>query len=163
MIFEYRGAKYPDYIRNGNACRFILPMAAEFCQGRGLDVGAGKWPLPGATPVDLASGGDAMALPEGLFNFVFSSHCLEHLDDPVAAIEHWKSRIVPGGLLFLYLPHPDMRYWRPQFNRKHRHLFWPKDTAEMLSDLGFVDIIHSERDLAWGFAVVGFTPSGAHG
>jgi SAM-dependent methyltransferase len=158
MIFEYKGALYPEYIRNGNACRFILPMAREFCRGVGLDVGAGRWPLPGAIPVDLADGGDAMHLPAGDYDYVFSSHCLEHLADPVAAIEHWKTRIKPRGVLFLYLPHPDMCYWRPQHNRKHLHLFWPEDTAEMLRDLGFVDVIHSERDLAWGFAVVGFVP-----
>jgi len=28
----------------------------------------------------------------------------------------------------------------------------------MLRDLGFIDVIHSERDLAWSFAVVGFVP-----
>lgn len=27
--------------------------------------------------------------------------------------------------------------------------------AVMLDDLGFIDVIHSERDLAWSFAVVG--------
>lgn len=156
MIFEYKGRLYPEYIRNGNACRFILPMAQEFCQGRGLDVGAGKWPLPGAIPVDLTDGGDAMALPEGLFNYILSSHCLEHLPNPVAAIEHWKSRLVPGGVLFLYLPHPDMEYWLPQNNRKHLHQWRPEDIKRLLIDLGFVDVIHSERDLAWSFAVVGF-------
>ena len=163
MIFEYKGALYPDYIRNGNACRFILPMAQEFCRGVGLDVGAGRWPLPGAIPVDLADGGDAMNLPAGDYDYIFSSHCLEHLEDPIAAIEHWKTRIKPGGALFLYLPHPDMRYWRPQHNRKHLHLFWPDDTAEMLRDLGFVDVIHSDRDLAWSFSVVGFNPGASHG
>jgi SAM-dependent methyltransferase len=156
MIFEYRGSLYPEYLKHGNACRFIAPTALEFCTGRGLDVGAGHWPLPGAQAVELRDGGDAMNLPEGEFDYVFSSHCLEHLPDPVAALEHWKTRIKPGGVLFLYLPHPDMRYWRPQHCRKHRHMFWPKDTAEMLSDLGFVNVIHGERDMAWSFAVVGF-------
>lgn len=160
MIFEYRGAIYPDYIRRGNACQFILPAAMHLCQGKGVDVGGGKWPFPGATVVDMQDGGDAMALPDEPFDFVFSSHCLEHLDDPVAALEHWKSRLRPGGVLFLYLPHPDMTYWRPEFNRKHRHMWWPKDMAEMLRNLGFVDVIHSERDLAWGFAAVGFVPHG---
>lgn len=164
-VYEYRGALYPDYLRRGNACRFIAATAAQFCIGHGLDVGAGAWPLPGAIPVDVKDGGDAMALPDGEFDFVFSSHCLEHLADPVAALEHWKTRLrptqwmsadaQPGGVLFLYLPHPDMAYWRPSNCRKHRHIFWPKDVAEMLCDLGFVDVIHGERDLAWSFAVTG--------
>lgn len=157
-VFEYRGQLYPDYIRRGNACRFIAPVAMQFCQGSGLDVGAGKWPLPGATPVDLASGGDAMALPEGRWNYIFSSHCLEHLTNPVAAIEHWKTRLAPRCPLFLYLPHPAMEYWRPTQNRKHLHEWEPQVMVRMLRDLGFVNVIHSERDLAWSFAVVGFMP-----
>jgi len=158
-LFEYRGVKYPDYLRHGNAQRFIEPLAKELCQGIGLDVGAGDWPLKGARPIDLKSGGDAMALPEGQWDYIFSSHCLEHLADPVAAIEHWRTRICQGGVLFLYLPHPDMTYWRPQNCRKHRHLFWPSDVAQMLWDLGFVDVIRSERDLAWSFSAVGWNGS----
>jgi SAM-dependent methyltransferase len=158
MIFEYKGRIYPDYIRKGNAAQFVLPYALQLCQGKGLDVGAGRWPLPGATPVELADGGDAMSLPEGIYNYIFSSHCLEHLANPVAAIEHWKTRLAPGGVLFLYLPHPDMEYWLPQNNRKHLHAWQPKDVARLLSDLGFENVIHSERDLAWGFSVVGFVP-----
>lgn len=156
MMFEYKGAIYPEYIRNGNACRFILPMAEEFCRGEGLDVGAGKWPLPGAIPVDLSNGGDALALPEAEYDYIFSSHCLEHLANPVAALEHWKSRIRPGGVLFLYLPHPSMEYWLPQNNRKHLHAWLPEQVEKLLIDLGFVDVIRSERDLAWSFAAVGF-------
>lgn len=156
MIFEYKGRKFPDYIRNGNACQFVAPCALQFCKGDGLDVGAGKWPLPGAMPIDLANGSRAMDLPPGPFDYIFSSHCLEHLANPVAAIEHWKLRLKNGAPLFLYLPHPDMTYWRPQWNRNHLHMWRPEDVETLLIDLGFTDVIRSERDLAWSFAVVGF-------
>ncbi len=156
MIFEYRGTKYPEYLKHGNACQFIAPTALQFCKGNGLDVGASNWPLPGATPIGPPNGWDAMKLPSGEFDYVFSSHCLEHLGNPVEAIEHWKTRLRPGGVLFLYLPHPEQKYWRPQNCRKHLHLFYPKDVAEMLRDLGFVGVMHGERDLAWSFACVGF-------
>lgn len=156
MIYEYRGRKYPDYLKTGNACSFVAPAARHFCKGSGLDVGAAIWPLEGAIPVDLKDGGDAMNLPEGQFDFVFSSHCLEHLADPVSALEHWKTRLKPGGVLFLNLPHPDMEYWRPQHCRKHLHQWWPKDMAKLVEDLGFVNVIHSERDMYWAFSVVGF-------
>ena len=155
-LFTYDGELYPDYLRGGNACQFIAPTALHFCSGRGLDVGCGKWPLAGAVPVDLCNGGDATNLPDGEWDYLFSSHCLEHLVDPVRALEHWRERLKPGGVLFLYLPHPDMGYWRPQKCRKHLHLFWPKDTARMMRELDFRDVIHGERDLAWSFAVVGF-------
>ncbi len=163
MIYEYRGELYPSYLKTGDACRHIAPSALHFCRGRGLDVGAGAWPLPGATPWEIKDGCDGMKLPEadnGGWDFIFSSHCLEHLSDPVAALEHWKERLRPGGVLFLYLPHPEMRYWNPQFCRKHRHLFYPGDVHNLVADLGFENVISSERDLYWSFAVVGFKPLG---
>ena len=162
MLYEYEGRLYPRYLKEGNACRFIAPIALQFCTGRGLDICAGKWPLPGAEPIEAKDGADAMNLPKGEWDFIFSSHGLEHLADPVAALEHWKSRIRPGGVLFLYLPHKEMAYWRPSRCRKHLHAWRPDDVAEMLRDLGFVDVIQSERDLAWGFACVGFAPAPAN-
>lgn len=156
MIFEYRGKRYPEYLKHGNACQFITPTALQFCKGKGVDVGAGKWPLPGAVPIDARNGRDAMSFDFDGLDYVFSSHCLEHLPNPIAALEHWKTRLRPGGVLFLYLPHPDMTYWRPQHCRKHLHSWAPAEMAEIVSDLGFVDVIHGERDLAWAFAVAGF-------
>jgi SAM-dependent methyltransferase len=160
VIYEYDGSQYPDYLKTGNAMQFIAPAALHFCRGRGIDVGAGKWPLPGAIPIDLSNGDNAMQLPDGKYPYVFSSHCLEHISNPVAALEHWKTRIQDGGVLFLYLPHPAMSYWRTTRNRKHLHEWQPGQMAFMLRDLGFVDVINSERDLAWSFAVVGFVPNG---
>lgn len=155
-IFEYKGDLFPSYLKHGNAMQHVAATAAHFCQGRGLDVGAGKWPLPGAMPIELSNGQTAEALPDGEFDYIFSSHCLEHLINPVAALEHWQTRLRVGGVLFLYLPHPHMTYWRPQNCRKHLHQFWPKDIAVLLRDLGFCNVIHSERDLAWSFSAVGF-------
>lgn len=158
MLYNYRGRKYPEYLKNGNASQFVIPAAKHFCVGAGLDVGGGKWPLPGAILIDTTNGQDAMNLPIGVYDYVYSSHCLEHLINPVAALEHWKSRIRPGGVLFLYLPHPEMEYWRPQHCRKHLHIWRPDEIAYLLRDLGFSDVIHSERDMAWSFAAVGFVP-----
>jgi len=169
MIFEYAGRLYPEFIKHGNAMQYVAPIAAQFCKGKGLDVGAGGWPLPGATPVELKEGGDAMELPHGPFDFIFSSHCLEHLPNPVAALEHWRSRLrepVPssmrggpwtyGGVLFLYLPHPDMVYWRPEHCRKHLHSWTPERMHDILEELGFCDVIVSGCDLAFGFSAVAF-------
>lgn len=156
MIYEYRGAIYPQYLREGNACQYIAPVALKFCQGKGLDIGANQWPLSGATPIELLDGGDAMNLPDSEFDYIFSSHCLEHLVNPIQALEHWKTRIKAGGVLFLYLPHPAMTYWLPEHCRKHLHSWTPERMAQIVTDLGFVNVLHSERDMAWGFSVVGF-------
>jgi|SRR5580765_985340 SAM-dependent methyltransferase len=162
MFYEYKGVAYPDYLKRGHAYRFILEAAKHFCRGTGFDVGAGGAvsALPGAYAIDVLNGNrhHALNLPDDVVDYIFSSHCLEHLENPVAALEHWKSRLKPGGVLFLYLPSEDMEYWLPQNNRKHLHSWRPAQMAKIVSDLGFVNVIHSERDLAWSFAVVGFTP-----
>jgi SAM-dependent methyltransferase len=155
-LYEYRGEIFPDYLKGGNACQHIAATALHFCKGKGIDIGANKWPLPGALPVDIGSKWSAMELPHEPQDYIFSSHCLEHLSNPVAALEHWKTRLKLGGVLFLYLPHPDMTYWLPQNCRKHLHSWTPEAMAGIVRDLGFVDVIHSERDLAWSFSVVGF-------
>lgn len=163
-LFEYRGVMYPDYLKHGNACQFITPIAKQFCHGVGIDIGAGEWPFLGACPHDIKNSNDAEDLPinryskDGLWDFAFSSHCLEHLVNPVAAIEHWKTRLRSGGVVFLYLPHPSQRYWNPANCRKHLHLFHPEDVATMLRDLGFINVIHSERDMAWSFSACGWNP-----
>lgn len=158
LIYQYDGRIFPTYLKTGNACQHAAPAAQHFCRGNGVDVGAGYWPLPGAQPVELRDGGDALSVPGASLDYVFSSHCLEHLADPVAALLHWKSKLRSGGVLYLYLPHPDMTYWLPQTCRKHLHQWWPEDMARLVRDLGFIDVLQSERDMYWSFTVVGFNP-----
>ncbi len=158
MLYTFDGQWFPDYLKGGNASQFIAPAALHFCKGKGLDVGAGQWPLPGATPIDAKSGGDALKLPAGPFDYIFSSHMLEHHPNPIQCLEHWKSRLRPGGVLFLYLPNAEaMPYWRPQHCRKHLHQWRPHDMVRVLEDLGFTRVVLlSERDAYYSFAVVGF-------
>jgi len=158
-IFKYNNNLYPSYIKKGNACSFILPYAQHFCTGEGLDIGGfNRWTLPGAKPINIVIDDeyDAFNLPPKKYDYIFSSHTLEHLADYVGALEYWKKHLKKDGVLFLYLPHPDMEYWNPQNNRKHYHLFFPSHIKDVLHKLKYKDIIHSERDLYWAFSVVAF-------
>ncbi len=162
LVFDYKGRTYPTYLKGGNACSYIAAFAKEFCKGEGLDIGGYlDWTLPGARAINIVNndGFDAYTLPEGLYDYIFSSHTLEHVADYVRALEGWKAHLKPGGVLFLYLPHPDMEYWLPQNNRKHLHLFYPADMEKLLRDIGFHTVIRSERDLYWAFSVVGMSPT----
>ncbi len=167
MIFTYKGCLYPDYLKNGGASRYIEAIAKEFCRGYGIDVGCGAWPLPGAVGFDIKalahdqskwSDAAELKVADVSQDYIFSSHCLEHVENYVKVLEHWKSKIKPGGVLYLYLPHPDMEYWLPQNNRKHIHSFTPSGVHKLLLDLGFIDVVSSERDMYWSFSVVGFVP-----
>ena len=157
-VYYYKGILYPKYLKCGNANAFIKPFAEHFCKGEGLDIGGFfKCTFPGARTINSLNNDrfDAYHLPDGKYDYIFSSHTLEHLHDCIGALEYWKEHLKENGVLFLYLPHPDMEYWLPQNNRKHLHLFYPEDIHKLLEDLSFKYIIHSERDLYWSFAVVG--------
>ncbi len=113
--WQYKGKFYPDYLTVGGACHAIFREALKYCRGEGIDVGAGLWPLPGATPVDIWRGPGAAKkieeIPAGSQDFVFSSHCLEHNADWENKLRDWISKLKRGGVVFLYLPHPDCGLW----------------------------------------------------
>lgn len=158
LLFQYKDSLYPSYIKAGNAASYIVPFAKEFCKGYGLDIGGFfDWTFPGAIPINIVLDDqwDAYNLPDEQYDYIFSSHTLEHLSDYVEALRYWKDHLKGNGVLFLYLPHPDMEYWRPQNNRKHLHLFYPIDMRDLLIDIGFEDVLYSERDLYWSFSIVG--------
>lgn len=147
----FRGTKYPAFQASGHASRFAIPFAKEICTGRGLDIGCMKksWAFPGAIPIDLDFDDDfdAYNLPEGIFDYIFSSHCLEHLPSWVDALDLWTSKIIPGGHLFLYLPHWEQKYWRPYSNRKHYHAFRPEVIEDYLIASGrYTNVFVGERD-----------------
>jgi len=155
----YKEKKYPFYQSIGFAAQFIFPYVSYVCKGVGYDIGCMKkeWAYPGAIPVDKVFDDewDAFNLPESNVDYIFSSHCLEHIPNWVEALSYWTSMLKVGGILFLYLPHYDQLYWRPWHNRKHIHAFTIDIIRDCMVDLGYCDIYNSERDLNYSFAIFG--------
>lgn len=125
----YKGIPYPALQAQGFAAQWAFPFALNMCSGNGVDIGCNReeWCLPGAEPVEpLINKFDAYAFPDCDLDFVFSSHCIEHLRDWVEALDYWHTKLLKGGVLFLYLPNMDaQQYWQPQNNRKHLHYLNP--------------------------------------
>lgn len=142
---------------------------ARYLRGDGIDIGCGDDPLivPDGTvrQWDRADG-DAQymaGVPDASFDFVYSSHCLEHMVDVPATIHHWLRILKPGG--YLYVVVPDYVFyekcmWPSHYNTDHKHTFsgwvtrpqvgrpnhWtPSHLAELTG--GFDD---------WGFQTDGF-------
>lgn len=94
-------------------------------EGSRLDIGAGKWPLPGSESYDLEQGDAQTMTPkpkQESYALVWSSHLLEHLEYPMGALECWWGLVKPLGYLWLLLPDfylHEHGYW-PSRNRKHR-------------------------------------------
>jgi hypothetical protein len=111
----YKGEFYPDYLTVGGNTFAIRRTAMKYCKGKGLDIGAAFWPLPGSMPIDTEQGpGTANKIEdihENSQDYVFSSHCLEHIENWEEALDTWVSKIKLEGILFLYLPHPSCKLW----------------------------------------------------
>ena len=158
LFYEYQGSLYPTYLKHGHAADHIIPIAKHFCVGKGLDIGGqAECHFPGAKIINktLPDGFNALNLPAQKYDYIFSSHTLEHIFDFGNALMYWQAHLKIGGVLFLYLPHPDMLYWRPGNCLKHINSFEPKQIVDALGSLEFENILYSERDLFWSFAVVG--------
>ena len=157
-IIEYKGNKYPSFQTKGNAAQFAIPYAKEVCNGVGVDIGCNRidWAFPGAYPVDPALNEyDAINFPYDNLDYVFSSHCLEHLNNWVNVLDYWTSKLKTGGVLFLYLPDYSQVYWRPWNNRKHVNIFTPEIIRDYMIDCGYINIFNSGIDLYNGFMIFG--------
>ena len=157
---EFNGELYPAFQAEGNAAQFAIPFAKHVCQGKGVDVGCNRleWAFPGAIPVDpIINGHDALNFPEDAIDldYVFSSHCLEHVYDWVDVLDYWTDRLKSGGVLFLYLPDYSQQYWRPWHNKKHLNIFTPQILTDYLKDRGYEGIFSSGVDLNNAFMIMG--------
>lgn len=155
-IIEFAGERYPKFQSEGFAAKFAFPFALEVCKGEGLDIGCNRneWKLPNAIPVDPEINEyEALLLPQkaGGWDYIFSSHCLEHVVEWVSVLNYWKQNLRSGGVLFLYLPHPDQMYWMPWNNRKHVNILHPQDIERYLNANGFKNVFVSGRDLNHSF------------
>jgi SAM-dependent methyltransferase len=110
----------------------------RFFRGEGIDIGGAPdplalyvelFPLMRSVKVWDLSDGDGQAMtgvPDGHFDFVHSSHCLEHLHDPAEGLRNWFRILKPGGHLIVTVPDEDL-YEQGQFpstyNADHKWTF----------------------------------------
>jgi len=97
--------------------------------GKGIDVGCGPDPIcPDARRFDVEDGdaNDILNYVTETFDFVYSSHCLEHMYDPRKALQGWWELVKPGGHLFLIVPDEDLYeqgVFPSRFNPDHKATF----------------------------------------
>jgi len=98
-------------------------------KGRGIDIGCGPDPVaPDVQKFDVADG-DANHITRyvhGQFDYVFSSHCLEHMHSPQNALLEWWQLVKPGGHLIFIVPDEDLYeqgIFPGRFNSDHKATF----------------------------------------
>jgi SAM-dependent methyltransferase len=156
-LINYNNKTYPKFQSEGFASQFAIPYAKHFCKGVGVDIGPKnkEWSFPGSYPVDPAINGyEALNFPYDNLDYIFSSHCLEHLDDWVSVLDYFTTKLKSGGVLFLYLPDYSQEYWRPWNNRKHRNIFNQQILVNYAESNGYKNIFTSGVDLNNSFMFV---------
>lgn len=121
-------------IRRMNNYNFI----SKYFVGKGVDIG-GK-PDPLAMYVDIfplmenvkvwdLDDGDAQfmeSVKDNTYDFVCSSHCLEHLQNPEEGLANWIRVVKPGGYVIITVPDEDLYEqgeFPSTFNADHKHSF----------------------------------------
>jgi ADP-heptose:LPS heptosyltransferase/predicted SAM-dependent methyltransferase len=133
--------------QNGESAKVAWELV-PYTRGVGLDLGCGPWKaFPHFIGIDGqaypgSKGGPSLVMDcarlgvfsDGAFDFVFSSHLLEHIEDTRAVLREWWRVIRPGGHLLLYLPHkahyPNIG--EPGANEDHKHDFEPQDIVDAM-------------------------------
>lgn len=140
--------------------RWELP---QYTRGRGLDLGCGpSKAFPHFIGVDNYTDTQLFGIqmkPDVVCNvtkldvfgsasmdFVYSSHCLEHVEDYKSALKEWWRVIRPGGHLCLYLPHKEFypNIGTPGANPDHKHDFMPADIVDAMREVGAWDLVRNE-------------------
>lgn len=155
-------------------------FATRYFRGQGIDIGGAPDPLSGYRELfPLMAAVRIWDLPDGdaelmrgvadeTFDFVHSSHCLEHLRDPAAALANWLRILRPGGHLIVTVPDEDMYeqgVFPSTFNADHKWTFtifknmsWsPRSVnlTELLAGLGMqAEVVRIEQlDAAFRYRV----------
>jgi SAM-dependent methyltransferase len=95
-------------------------FANTYFRGSGIDIGSGQdslgkyvqqFPMISSLMSWDLENGDATtltSLSDEIFDFVHSSHCLEHLTDPQLALQNWIRVCKPGGHILVTIPDEDL-------------------------------------------------------
>ena len=113
-------------------------FTTRYFVGEGVDIGAGPDPIgqyreffPGMRNCrawDLQDG-DAQfmaSVADDTFDFVHSSHCLEHMVDPYVAFSNWLRVLKPRGHMAMIVPDEDLYeqgVFPSTFNSDHKWTF----------------------------------------
>lgn len=105
------------------------PRLLSLLVGRGLDIGCGTTPILESCDRWDWEQGDAQYVPGcplDHYDWIFSSHLLEHVKDPTSAVARWWKSLKPGGFLIVLVPDEDLYekgHWPSRYNFDHKHTF----------------------------------------
>ena len=150
FAFKYRfiGRPFvPGETTKAHSRRVREGFFEKYCKGEGLDIGFGSDLITkNAKGYDFEHGNAQYlkGVKDNSYDFVYSSHTIEHLPDPYEGVKNWFRVVKPGGYMILYLPHRDLyekkKTLPSRFNHDHRHFFLI-DGDEAPDTIGIIPLI----------------------
>ena len=130
--------------------------------GNGIDIGSGpdpitkfsqQFPLIDDIKVWDMPDGDAQQMEgvqDNTYDFVHSSHCLEHLNDPYEAFENWIRICKPGGHIITTIPDEDLYEqgeFPSTFNGDHK-TSWTilKESTWSSNSINVIEFLYQYKD-----------------
>ena len=90
----------------------------------------------------ICEGNNLEAIQSGSYDFVLSSHSLEHFANPLKAVQEWLRILKPGGIMLLVLP--DKRF---TFDNKRPVTKFEHIKQDFENDMQETDLTHLEEIL----------------
>ncbi len=146
-IFEQRGhiPIYPVAARIDN-CNFGSHTLWEGCISEGNIFTFDKGKSPGRQY--LAEASNLQCIEDSSYDFVLSSHCIEHLANPLEGLAEWIRVLKQDGLIVLVVPHKDgtFDHRRPVTSLEHLIQDFDRHTDE--GDMTHLEEILRLHDLS---------------
>lgn len=109
----------------------------KYCLGKGIDIGCGQHEqvMPEAERWDKGEGDATFmeGVADASYEYVYSSHCLEHIVDQECALQNWLRILKKGGFLIIAVPHRDLYEKRmtlpSRWNKDHKRFYLPDQAS----------------------------------
>jgi len=96
----------------------------------------------------VAEASNLSGIPDAKYDFVLSSHCIEHLANPLKGMSEWIRVLKDDGLLILVVPHKDGTFDHRRPVTSLSHLIQDFETQMTEQDLTHLDEILKLHDLS---------------
>jgi len=143
----------------GWGCQILLDHGAASVDGVDIDESAvreSRVRCPGGTflRADLT----ALPYPEGRFDVITCFEAIEHVEDPLRGLDEFRRVLVPGGVVLVSSPNPDVY---PAGNPFHIHEFRPQDLLVAMKErFEYANLWRQQNLIASALHQDGAVPSG---
>ncbi len=141
-------------------CKYVI----GYCQGFGLDVGAGQRTLAphlltndnAVLGCDFSYEADNLKFKDKYFDFVYASHIIEHMVDPLKAIREWIRVVKITGYIVIICP--DKRFTptlgNMQVDAQHKADYSYEQMRELIKLIDNVEIVSKNPNALPNFSML---------